>query len=82
MVILPDASLEATVERATQIRCRIKELRVLYHEQELHITASMGVAALPHHSDIPEEVLKDADKALYQAKAEGRDRVVVAQFDD
>ncbi|HCF28713.1 MAG TPA: GGDEF domain-containing protein, partial [Cyanobacteria bacterium UBA11049] len=42
------------------------------------ITLSMGVASFPTHGVDPEAVIKAADEALYRAKNEGRDRVIVA----
>jgi diguanylate cyclase (GGDEF)-like protein len=38
----------------------------------------MGIAAYPSHGKNSGEVLRSADSALYQAKSEGRDRVVVS----
>ena len=43
------------------------------------ITVSIGVAAFPTHGSNAETLLKAADEALYRAKKEGRDRIVVAQ---
>ena len=40
------------------------------------ITISAGVASYPEHGAVPEALLRAADLALYQAKAEGRDQVV------
>lgn len=40
------------------------------------VTASFGVTLL-HPSDSPQSVLERADRALYQAKAQGRDRIVI-----
>ncbi len=42
------------------------------------ITASIGVATLNHVEETAEQVFKRADEALYQAKRQGRDRVVIA----
>jgi diguanylate cyclase (GGDEF)-like protein len=39
------------------------------------ITLSIGVAAYPEHASEEEELLRLADSALYQSKAEGRDRI-------
>jgi diguanylate cyclase (GGDEF)-like protein len=57
----------------------VKELQAYYLDKPLgKITLSFGVAAFPEHGQTDEEILKSADTALYRAKKEGRDRVVVA----
>jgi diguanylate cyclase (GGDEF)-like protein len=42
------------------------------------VTVSVGVASFPAHGDTPEAVVASADTALYQAKANGRNRVALA----
>ncbi|HET9224054.1 MAG TPA: diguanylate cyclase, partial [Roseiflexaceae bacterium] len=76
-VILPDSSLEDTWRRAEQLRDAVKRLRVRHGGEPLDaITISAGVASYPEHGAVPEALLRAADLALYQAKAEGRDLVV------
>ena len=78
-VILPGASLEATSQRAEELRRGAAEIRVVLHGRELpRVTISAGVAAFPRHGPSWEEVLARADEALYRAKEAGRDRVVEA----
>lgn len=43
--------------------------------KSLGITASIGIASFPEDGDLPEEVLQRADRALYEAKALGKNRV-------
>jgi diguanylate cyclase (GGDEF)-like protein len=76
-LILPDSSLEDTWRRAEQLRAAVKRMRVRHGSDALAtVTISAGVASYPEHGAVPEALLRAADLALYQAKAEGRDRVV------
>jgi diguanylate cyclase (GGDEF)-like protein/PAS domain S-box-containing protein len=80
VVILPAADLKATQARGERIRSKLREQAVLHQGQSLGmITVSMGVAVLPQHGTTPKDLLEAADAALYRAKREGRDRVVVAE---
>ncbi len=42
------------------------------------VTMSIGIAEYPSHGDTPEELIASADAAMYQAKGQGRNRVVAA----
>ena len=77
-LVLPEASLEGTVQKAEAIRGPVRGLDLKYRDQPLgRITASFGVALFPLHADKPDSLLRAADEALYQAKGAGRDRVVI-----
>ena len=76
-VILPDTSLEKAAALCERFRERIKAFEFTLEDLTVHITTSVGVAACQAGAAINREQLIDlADKALYQAKSEGRDRVV------
>lgn len=78
-LILPDASLDGARGRADDLRKRIKALELSHHGQPLGpVTVSMGVAVFPDHGHTGAELLRAAGAALHEAKAEGRDRVVVS----
>ncbi|MEM9538037.1 MAG: diguanylate cyclase [Cyanobacteria bacterium P01_E01_bin.42] len=80
-LILPEASLEASVTRAEQIRDGIKHLNIQHRGQSLGpVTLSIGVAAFPEHGLSAEAVIQAADAALYEAKNSGRDRVVTSSI--
>ncbi|MFM2315542.1 MAG: hypothetical protein RLZZ04_4820 [Cyanobacteriota bacterium] len=76
VIVMPDASLENTVMRAEEIRKGIKQLKLEHDQQPLEsITVSIGVSCFPDDGINSEQLIRAADKALYQAKAQGRDRV-------
>ncbi|MBI4787388.1 MAG: diguanylate cyclase [Chloroflexi bacterium] len=78
MLILPDATLEETCRRAEHVRAGIKQVRIQHEGHSYgNISISLGVASYPDHGVTVEELLRVADRALYRAKIEGRDRVVV-----
>jgi diguanylate cyclase (GGDEF)-like protein/PAS domain S-box-containing protein len=80
VVVLPMADLKASRARAEHIRTKLRELTVLHQGQSVGIlTVSVGVAELPVHGTSPKELLEAADAALYRAKREGRDRVIMAE---
>jgi diguanylate cyclase (GGDEF)-like protein len=78
-IILPDVTPEAAYEKAEALRVAVSELRaVLDNNPDNEITISIGVALFPKDGQVPESLLKHADAALYRAKHEGRNKVVMA----
>lgn len=79
VLIFPRAQPLDIYRRAEQIRQEVKELAVEHRGGMLgNVTISVGVASFPTNGSDGDAVLKAADKALYQAKASGRDRVIAA----
>lgn len=79
VIVLSDTSLQAAQKRAEQLRARLEEMHIAVGENDLTATVSIGVAAYPAHGNTGEEVLDAADKALYQAKRAGRNRVIARE---
>lgn len=78
-IVLPEASLEVALRRAEEIRAAIGSLSVIHMRRVLGpVSVSIGVACFPQHGGSPERLLAAADSALYRAKADGRNRVVVS----
>lgn len=79
LVLLPGASLEATIHKSEVMREKLKSLELFHRGRRLPpISFSAGAAAFPAHGETPEALLRAADAALYEAKHAGRDRTVAA----
>jgi diguanylate cyclase (GGDEF)-like protein len=70
---------EIAVERAEQLRGALADIQILYGETPIAVTASFGVATFPGDGETTDTLLSAADKAMYAAKTEGRNRVNAAQ---
>jgi diguanylate cyclase (GGDEF)-like protein len=73
-VLLPETTVAGGVEVAERIRTRIAGEQFPNRE----VTMSIGLAEYPRDGERPEAVVAAADAALYQAKGDGRNRVVAA----
>jgi diguanylate cyclase (GGDEF)-like protein len=77
-IILPASNLESATSVA-------EKLRRAFHSHEFSgiprpVTISIGVASFPENGTQRDTLVHAADKALYQAKQDGRDRVAAAEF--
>lgn len=79
LLLLPEAPLLVTQQRAEQLRQGIKELNLQYRGQPLGlITVSIGVVNLSSHHLSAKEVIQTAKVALERARELGGDQVVMA----
>lgn len=81
-IILPDTAIDGAVALAEDIRMHIESLDILYKTSKVagHVTLSLGISGtLPNSNASEKSLLTQADTALYQAKINGRNRVVVYQ---
>jgi diguanylate cyclase (GGDEF)-like protein/PAS domain S-box-containing protein len=80
ILIMPDISLEVAQKRAEHLVQNARQLKIQDTSRSLGgITLSVGIAVYPIHGPTIDIVLRAADAALYRAKEEGRDRVVIAE---
>lgn len=79
VIVLPDTSLMLAMEKAELIRKKIKSISIQKGSEFISgITASFGVATFPKDGKTRNELVEAVDRALYQAKDKGRDRVCLA----
>jgi diguanylate cyclase (GGDEF)-like protein len=79
-LVLSDTTAEGALQRANALRDRVREISMTFRRQTLGpLTISVGIATLPTHGVDGPTLIHAADLALYQAKREGRDRVVIAE---
>jgi len=78
-LLFPDSPKASCIRHVQRLQKAIKSLEVVHEGQTLaSVSVSMGLAVFPEHGDTPGAVILAADQALYRAKAEGRDRLVMA----
>jgi diguanylate cyclase (GGDEF)-like protein len=76
-LLLPGTQSQIAIEVAERIRQAIEKHAFIFEEKTIQVTISLGVVALDSSSKTPEELIALADKALYDAKNQGRNRVCV-----
>ncbi len=78
VLLLYDIDAQAAKMKAENLRSAISNLQVKYGAQPVgQITASIGISVYPDDAKSPAEVIEAADKALYQAKNKGRNKVIL-----
>jgi len=80
LLIMPGADLERAMSRSDTMRETIASIELAQAGQKLgRVTASFGVAIFPDDGETAHSLVQTADKALYAAKAAGRNRVLAAR---
>lgn len=77
IILLQGAGRALAVRFAERLRRKIRSTRFYYRENLIRLTVSLGVVTKTDAATTLEEALELVDKALYQAKNSGRDRVEV-----
>ncbi|MCM2283443.1 MAG: GGDEF domain-containing protein [Desulfobacula sp.] len=77
VVVMPETDLNGGREVAEKIRQTIEKLEFIYKKEKVKVTVSIGVSQVREGDKHPKEVFERADIAVYQAKANGRNQVIV-----
>lgn len=80
-VIMPHTLKSDAIRLGLRLRDRIEKLKIcpIIDKKQYQITISSGLATCPDDATNPEELIDKADEALYKAKKEGRNTLVVYQ---
>ena len=76
-VLCPETTVDKGRQLAEKVRQQIATEAILYAGFEVSVTCSIGVAELGASRNSHDALYDAADRALYEAKTEGRDRVIV-----
>ncbi|MFC1554719.1 diguanylate cyclase [candidate division KSB1 bacterium] len=75
-IILVETELDKGLPTAERIRENIEKMNTVFNNELIKITASIGVVEFPNSVRDAESLIKEADKALYNAKSSGRNKVI------
>ncbi len=81
-LLIVDINAEQAGEIAEQLLCAVREHETPINGRPIRVTASMGVVIFDGTQASAEDVLADVDRAMYQSKENGRNRVTVLQPSD
>lgn len=77
-LILPSATTVQASEIAKRIQEKLKEARLIFESTPISMTMSMGIAAYPKQANDELSLIVQADTALYNAKHDGKNRIMVS----
>ena len=82
VILLPDTDVHGAEQVAHDLQQAVKQLHIEHQGSSIaeFVTLSIGIAShVPYFPERPDELLKDADKALYLAKERGRNCIATSE---
>ncbi|HOO70982.1 MAG TPA: GGDEF domain-containing protein [Spirochaetota bacterium] len=77
LLLLPETDVLGGKVAAEKIRTEIKEAAIEYNNNKISVTMSFGVTEIIENDEKVDDMIKRADRALYQAKKKGKNRVEI-----
>jgi diguanylate cyclase (GGDEF)-like protein len=78
IVVLTNSNAEQAADVAERIRKRIEQHEFLYENKRIPVTVSLGVSSIRKDFHMGSDLYKQADKALYESKRNGKNKVTLA----
>ncbi|WP_373891191.1 GGDEF domain-containing protein [Weissella confusa] len=77
-IVFRNVKIEDILPKLETVMMAVRNSNFVFESQKANVTISMGVAELSKENDTAEAVMKKADDNLYDAKREGKNRIVLA----
>lgn len=77
IILLPNADIQRAQQVSERLLQALANAPVKIGEEEISITVSIGISGLHNEGDTVESILQRADRALYNSKGSGRNRITV-----
>ncbi|HBD7062429.1 TPA: diguanylate cyclase [Legionella pneumophila] len=77
LLVLPYCNLDNAKQIAETIRNEVIKMPINIKNSVFNITISLGISSYPNHGSTMQELIEAADKALYTAKKQGKNRVII-----
>lgn len=79
LILLPDSDIQSGVQTAQRIRKKVQDLEIETSGGNVSVTVSIGISSYPQYGPDANSVICAADAALYRAKSNGRNQVVISE---
>lgn len=80
ILLIPEKTAAEAFDIAENIRKSIENMEISSNEDKsFKITVSIGISEFPENGETVEELIKSADEALYKAKREGKNKVILSE---
>ncbi|MCC8994689.1 MAG: EAL domain-containing protein [Candidatus Contendobacter sp.] len=82
VLAIPEASVEQAITVAERLQEAVRSVVLHERDRRHQVSASIGIALFPNDGEEPEQVIANADLAMYQAKSKGRGRAHLFSAED